>query len=70
MALDLGFLHPDLMLARLTARQWREVNDYISYMAELRERLRAEAEDSRLYHHMTKVIAQQEREKHGKLGKR
>lgn len=65
MAIDLGFLHPEIMLQGLSARQWRDVVRYIEFMGELRDRLRAEADDSRMFHHMSKVIAQQEREKNG-----
>ncbi len=61
LAHSLGYPHPDLMLAAMTSVQFMELLMFFRVDREEKERLRAEAEESRLRHHMTRVIARQKR---------
>jgi hypothetical protein len=61
LAHSLGYPHPDLMLAQMTSIQFTELLMFFRIDREEKERLRAEAEESRLRHHMSKVIARQQR---------
>ncbi len=62
-ALSLGYPHYELMLADMNFRQYQELLAHQRLKATEREELQAEAEDSRMWHFINKVEAQQKRDK-------